>query len=154
MKWQDIDLVGRTLTVNDTKNHENHILPLSTTLQNILEDRQPTGFNEYVFGSPSSSTGHLINPSKLMQKVRDASGIHFTIHDLRRTFITIADSLNISLSTVKRLANHKLTGDVTAGYIILNVERLRKPMQLIADFILNAVEPDEAQPVARLTAKN
>jgi hypothetical protein len=28
-----------------------------------------------------------------------------------------------------------MRGDVTAGYIILDVERLRKPMQMIADYI-------------------
>ncbi len=29
-------------------------------------------------------------------------------HDLRRTFITIAESLDISAYAVKRLANHKM----------------------------------------------
>jgi len=32
---------------------------------------------------------------------------------------------------LKRLANHKTTTDVTAGYIIADVERLRQPMQKI-----------------------
>ena len=54
---------------------------------------------------------------------------------MRRTFITIAESLDISGYAVKRLVNHKMSGDVTAGYIITDVERLRKPMQKITDFI-------------------
>jgi len=39
--------------------------------------------------------------------------------------------------TVKffRLLNHKMTNDVTAGYIITDVERLRIPMQKITDYI-------------------
>ncbi len=154
LKWEDIDLIGRTLTIDDTKNHERHVLPLSTALENILKARRAVRFNEYVFGSSSGATGHLVNPSNLIQKVRAESGVRFTIHDLRRTFITIADSLDISLYTIKRLANHKLTGDVTAGYIILNVERLRKPMQQIADFIMNTVERDDSQSVVQLAAKN
>jgi hypothetical protein len=32
--------------------------------------------------------------------------------------------------------NHKDPNDVTAGYIISDVERLRKPMQKITDFIV------------------
>jgi hypothetical protein len=32
---------------------------------------------------------------------------------------------------LKRLLNHKMNHDVTAGYIIMDVERLRKPMQMI-----------------------
>lgn len=35
--------------------------------------------------------------------------------------------------------NHKMSNDVTAGYIIVDVERLRKPMQLITDYILKCM---------------
>jgi hypothetical protein len=59
---------------------------------------------------------------------------------LRRTFITIAESLDISAYALKRLLNHKMTNDVTAGYIVADVERLRKPMQLITDYILKCME--------------
>jgi hypothetical protein len=36
---------------------------------------------------------------------------------------------------LKRLLNHKMTNDVTAGYIITDVERLRMPMQKITNLI-------------------
>jgi hypothetical protein len=55
---------------------------------------------------------------------------------LRRTFITIAESLDISAYTLKRLVNHKMTNDVTAGHIISDVERLRDPMQRITSQLL------------------
>jgi integrase len=60
----------------------------------------------------------------------------FTLHDLRRTFITVAESLDIPAYAIKRLVNHKLSGDVTAGYIVGDVERLRAPMQRITDYLL------------------
>ena len=81
-----------------------------------------------------------------MVHVTKASGVHFTVHDLRRTFITIAESLDISAYALKRLMNHKMNGDITAGYIVTDVERLRKPMQQITDYILKcmgAVTPTE-----------
>jgi integrase len=62
--------------------------------------------------------------------------VSFSTHDLRRTFITIAESLDISAYSLKRLLNHKMTNDVTAGYIITDVERLRVPMQKITDYML------------------
>ena len=71
-----------------------------------------------------------------MAKVIEETGIPFTVHDLRRTFITIAESLDIPAYALKRLLNHKMASDVTAGYIIIDVERLRKPMQMITDHIL------------------
>lgn len=72
-----------------------------------------------------------------MVKVIETSGVQFILHDLRRTFITIAESLDISAYALKRLINHKMNNDVTAGYIVSDAERLRKPMQLITDHLLS-----------------
>ena len=54
---------------------------------------------------------------------------------LRRTFITIAESLDIPYYALKRLLNHSQANDVTAGYIINDVERLREPMDKISNKI-------------------
>ncbi len=58
---------------------------------------------------------------------------------MRRTFITIAESLDIPAYALKRLMNHKMSNDVTAGYIIVDVERLRKPMQFVTDYVLKGM---------------
>lgn len=63
----------------------------------------------------------------------------FMLHDLRRTFITIAKSLDISAYAVKCLVNHKMNHDVTAGYLATDVERLRKPMQQITNYIAGQI---------------
>ncbi|KTD63890.1 tyrosine-type recombinase/integrase [Legionella spiritensis] len=135
LKWQDIDMKGRTLSIQDTKNNETHTLPLSDFLYDLFLQRQLDKVNDYVFPG-NGVAGHLIEPRKQMAIVTKATGIEFTVHDLRRTFITIAESLDIPAYALKRLLNHKMTNDVTAGYIIVDVERLRRPMQLITDFIL------------------
>ena len=66
--------------------------------------------------------------------VTETSGITFTIHDLRRTFASIVNSLDKTLSyyTIKRLLNHNISGDVTANYIQHDVEQLRAGMQAVA----------------------
>jgi hypothetical protein len=59
---------------------------------------------------------------------------------LRRTFITTGNSLDISVYTVKALANHKIsTSDVTAGYDIPDMERLRIASQKIEAALLRQV---------------
>ena len=68
----------------------------------------------------------------------------FTLHDLRRTFITIAESLDIPGYALKRLMNHKDPNDVTAGYIVSDVERLRGPMQRITEFLVAATTAQPA----------
>jgi integrase len=135
LQWDYIDLQAKTLTIFDPKNHQDHVLPLSDFLYNLLAHRRETNGSKYVFPS-ASKEGHIVEPRKQTAKVKADSGVIFTIHDLRRTFITLAESLDISVYAVKRLINHKMTNDVTAGYIISDVERLRKPMQLITDQLL------------------
>lgn len=137
LKWEDVDMAARTLTVRDTKNHEDHTLPLSDYLFDLLHHRQAVAINGYVFGSDGEK-GYINEPRKLMAQVTEESGVQFTIHDLRRTFITVAESLDIPAYALKRLLNHKMGQDVTAGYIIADVERLRGPMQRITDYMLKA----------------
>ncbi len=80
--------------------------------------------------------GYIVEPRKQMAKVTESSGVAFTVHDLRRTFITIAESLDIPAYVLKRLLKHKNAGDVTTGYIVPDIERLREPMQKITGHIL------------------
>lgn len=137
LSWENVDMLGKAIIITDTKNNDDFELPLSDYLVEMLERRskQCNGL-AYVFPS-NGKTGHIINPNKAIDRVREQSGVHFTMHDLRRTFITVAESLDISQYTLKRLINHRTdSGDVTAGYIIADVDRLREPMQRITDFIL------------------
>jgi len=145
LRWDQVDLIAKTLTVLETKNHESHTLPLSNYLYELLSSCSQTRINEYVFPG-TGAAGHIIEPRKQMANVTKFSGIHFTVHDLRRTFITIAEGLDISAYALKRLMNHKMSGDITAGYIVTDVERLRKPMQQITDYFLNCmgVQPSAA----------
>jgi integrase len=135
LTWSQIDLTAKTLTVSNTKNHQPHTLPLSTYLYELLTTRKQQATSEFVFPG-SGKGGFIVEPRKQMVRVTQESGITFTVHDLRRTFITVAESLDISAYAVKRLVNHKMNNDVTAGYIVNDVERLRKPMQTITDYFL------------------
>jgi integrase len=135
LKWSDIDLKAKTLSIKDTKNKQAHSLPLTNFLYDLLFKRQSTPNSSYVFPGTGKG-GYIVEPRKQTAKVIEHSGVNFTVHDLRRTFITVAESLDISAYAVKRLVNHKMTSDVTAGYIVSDVERLRKPMQQITDYFL------------------
>ena len=90
----------------------------------------------------------MVEPRPQIRKVIARSGVDFTLHDLRRTFISAAESLDISMYTIKRLANHKMGNDVTTGYIVSDVERLRAPMQLVTDFLLHRANPQSADIIA------
>ena len=138
LKWSDVDLTGRSFTISDTKNRQPLTLPLTDFLYNLLQNRKATSDSDYVFAG-NGKAGYLIEPRNQVQKVVEASRVLFTLHDLRRTYITIAESIDISAYALKRLVNHKMSNDVTAGYIVNDVERLREPMERITDHILTTI---------------
>jgi integrase len=132
LRWDNIDLIGRTLLVPRTKNGDPLVLPLSTFLAELFAGRRAAvGLSEWVFPG-KGRTGHLAETKSFTRRVCTASGVRFTLHDLRRTFITIAESLDIPAYALKRLLNHRADGDVTGGYIVMDVERLRGPVERIA----------------------
>ncbi len=134
LTWINIDLQAYTMLIPDTKNALPLTLPLSHYTYGLLKSRQQKVDSNWVF--PSKRGNHPIKePRQQISHITRWSGIQFSCHDLRRTFATIAEGLNFSEYTLKRLLNHKQT-DVTAGYIINDVERLRAPMQQITDALL------------------
>lgn len=135
LQWDHINLLDRTLTIPDPKNHEPLTLPLSDFVHGLLSERKTKAVNEYVFPG-TGAQGYLIEPRRHIERVTEACGVSFSLHDMRRTYITVADSLDISAYAIKRLVNHKMSRDVTAGYIISDVERLRRPMQQITDYLV------------------
>lgn len=139
LKWEDVDFKAKSLTVANTKNRETLLLPLSEHVFCLFKKMEANtekwnSRNEHVFPGEGSK-GHIIEPRPQMKKIIAASGVNFTLHDLRRTFISTASSL-VTAYELKQLVNHKTGGDVTAGYIVPDVERLRRPMERITDHLL------------------
>lgn len=152
LKWADVDLPNKQFTIRDPKNHVDHTLPMSDYLAELFERRKKNKHNDYVFPGIGAKNRPQHEPKKGIAAVVKLSKIPFALHDLRRTFITTAESLDISAYALKRLLNHKMTNDVTAGYIITDVERLRKPMQQITDYILRMAGLRQTAEVADLDA--
>ncbi len=142
LRFDNVDFADRTMTIPDTKNGEPLTLPISDFVGELLERRTSEVVGEFVFPG-GGKRGHLVEPKRHVQQVIRESGVPFILHDLRRTFITVAESLDLSYYAIKRLVNHKISGDVTAGYVITNVGRLREPMQRITDRILAIAEAEE-----------
>ena len=136
LQWNDINLDLKTATFNKTKNHKTHILPLGDYLSDYLQELKRNTDSPYVFPAKNKS-GHLENHRKAVQMISELSGVQFSLHDLRRTFASIANNHipGITNFTLKKLLNHS-ESDITAGYIQFEVESLRRPMQLIEDYIL------------------
>jgi integrase len=143
LQWADVDLIDNSYILRDPKNGRPMQLPLSDYLADMLATRKASSTSNFVFPG-DGVRGYLVEPKRQLAKIIEKTDMPFGMHDLRRTFVTIAESLDISSFAVKALVNHKSGDDVTSGYIQMNVERLRKPMQNITDFILKSAEVKDA----------
>lgn len=147
LSWANVDFKDETFTIPETKNGRPHTLPMSTYVVELLKRRYEDHYrpySDYVFPSDSKE-GYLIEPKTAVANVRAYSGVEFTLHDLRRTFITIAEGLDISAYALKRLLNHRDPNDVTSNYIITDVDRLRRPMQRVCDVIQRCIENENKE---------
>lgn len=152
LRWVDVDLADKTLTIPEPKNHEPLTLPLSDSVMEILARRKREAASPWVFPG-NGRRGYVIEVRRQMRHVTAQSGVAFTLHDLRRTFATLAESLDISPYAIKRLMNHTFRSDVTGGYIVPDVTRLRAPAQKIADFLNRAFSGDSRANVVSLAAR-
>jgi integrase len=134
LRWSDVDFAAKTFSIpgDRTKSGAALTLPMTDLVFDLLVTRRASGKETFIFPANSKSK-HIEEPKDAFDEIAKATGIRVSAHDLRRTFITIAESLDISSLAIKALVNHAPPRDVTSGYVILKTERLRDPAQRIAD---------------------
>ena len=154
MRWKEnIDFNNRAirLSAESVKGKRALDLPMTDVVHSLLVARRQLGDGTFVFPS-YGETGHIGDPRTYIAIVEEATGIEFSSHDLRRTFITTAEACDISVYALKALVNHTLGSDVTAGYVGMTVERLREPAQKVCDRLktLCGIEEPKGNKVKRL----
>ena len=111
-----------------------YILPLTPLMSDLLDRRlqdNPSN-NPYIFparqGKGLSNTKHLSDFRQTLDKITDRAFIpSVRPHDLRRSFTTMLDELDISESNIKALLNHN-DGTVTKKHYLqaTNIEIKRR----------------------------
>ncbi len=136
-----VDLDNRIIRFYDTKNRNDHELPICDASKRILEDRRDIVFDsetrldrrKWVFParSPKSKVGHYSDSKSLREYLcQDADIAKLGMHDLRRTFGRVAEELT-SYAVVKRLLNHRNTTDPTERYAVPDEDRVYEALQRI-----------------------
>lgn len=133
LRWDDVDLTRRILTVRDTKNHTNHSMPIAEPLVPVLiELNDQTGDTPLVFTTTGKQRSY---PKKTIMRAIKITGVEFGPHDCRRTFATISEAVGCPTTLTKRLLNHITDRDVTGGYIKTEMDTLRQAVSKIAAYI-------------------
>jgi integrase len=130
LRWSDVDFETKTITISAaaSKNKQEHCLPMTEFIWILLSQRNQS--SEFVFPGRGGQN-HIIDSGHVISNVIRNSGCGFVIHDLRRSFITMAAKLGVPHHIIKKLVNHVTSTGATDGYIVLHVEHLRESMAQI-----------------------
>lgn len=152
LKRADIGADSDSIFLPDPKNRTPVTIPLSDEASAILKRRYMD--SDYVFAGRSS--GHVNDPRGVRARVADAAGGHFTNHDLRRTFASIAESdgVGVGVYTLKRLVNHAIDDkDVTEGYVTSEFNGLRSATNRVSRFIREKANIASSSNVVHMEAR-
>ncbi len=121
LKLKRADVLSESFRFRDVKTGGDHELPITSGLQTILKLAPPHGADVF-FGKDFR---------RPFEKVRAAGfADHITPHALRHTFRTHAvGSLGMSLELVDRISNHSSVSGAGSGYVHLNADHVREPME-------------------------
>ena len=142
LRWDQVDLQRRLITVPRTKNGEFHIVPMSDAvvdeLRRLLKQRLQGA--EYVFAPPGKDAQRDLR--KAWVRVKRESGISptFRFHDLRHTFASYLVMKGVDLRSVQTLMGHKdIT--MTLRYSHLSPGHLQEAVNRIGN--LSRPNPDQ-----------
>jgi integrase len=106
LEWAEITTDAIELAAERTKTGVRHSVPLTPLMRAIIE-AQPNG-GRYVFG-PIPSGGPWAK-RKIDVYLNGADIAPWTLHDLRRSFVTGLARLGVAPHVIERCVNHKLGG--------------------------------------------
>jgi integrase len=154
LRWSEVDFKAKTITIpaDRMKGKIEHSLPLGPAMMAMLRARrEQTRSKVYVFPALNGQRPLGRLSKRFLDKVRDADGelIVWSPHDLRRTAMNVLESMDVSAYALKRIAAHSQDGDVTAGYLSDDVNRLRGPMERLESVTLDGKSVTNVVPMQR-----
>ena len=107
LRWADVDLKNRKVTVKKTKNNEIRVIPINQTLyQELVKLAEQSDNGAYVFTNKDGEPFGDIKKG-FLSALKRARIEDFRFHDLRHTFGSHLVMQGIDLKTVQQVMGHK-----------------------------------------------
>jgi integrase len=133
LKWNDVDVKERSITIWNTKNREKRVVPMNSIVCNVFSSRKKSPDSEFVFTRQNGQyriTDDYI--THMFQKLVEETGIkNFRFHDLRHTFASWLAMRGVDLKTVQELLGHK-DFRMTLRYSHLSPDHKKQAVELLA----------------------
>lgn len=130
LKYNDVDLENLSIFVYQGKGSKDRVVPISSRLAECLDkyinerNRLNKTCPEF-FASLNRNMGFTdIGIRRLVRKIKEASGINFSIHKLRHTFATLMLEGGCDIYSLSRMMGHSDIKTTTI-YLAASAEHLR-----------------------------
>lgn len=140
LKWSNLDFKKRTITIETTKNNDQHVIPMTAYLYELLTRRKqdcPLGI-DYVFHDLAGRNLPIAKGNRSIEGIQVDSGLSFSCHDLRRSYANAMYRCELSEVVIKTLLNHRSrNASVTyKHYLETDIDGLRAPAEKVAEYLL------------------
>jgi integrase len=106
LRWSDVDMDNRLITIRKTKNNRMKILPINRILHNTLNKLGPRKDSSYIFTNKDGKPFKQVHRG-FKAALRRAGIKDFRFHDLRHTFASHLVMRGVDIRTVQELLGHK-----------------------------------------------
>lgn len=137
VRWADIDFQWSTMSIKD-KMEDFRIIPLTPYTAHLMVALPRR--NEWVFSSPTSASGHLVEPRIAHDKACAIAGLDVTLHGLRRSFASLCEWIEMPVGIAAQIQGHKPQGVREKHYIRRPLDLLRMWHVKIEGWILEEAE--------------
>jgi len=130
LRYTDVDIANLVLFIRQGKGNKDRIIPIShalvSSLEKYLAERNRVGKTcTNFFASSTRNIGFTSSGMKLLVlKLRQASGIKFTVHKLRHTFATLMLEGGCDIYSLSKMMGHSDIKTTTI-YLAASAEHLR-----------------------------
>lgn len=121
LRWGDVCFKWNSITIRD-KVEGQRIIPLTPYVAYLLSTLPRR--SEWVFSSPTSSSGRLADPRIAHNRACEIAGLELTLHGLRRSFASLCEWTEVPAGIAAQIQGHAPQGVREQNYI-------RRPLDLL-----------------------
>ena len=141
LKWPDVDLKNRIITVQESKSGKTRTIPIDDTLfgtLRVLSSRLQRG---YVFISPRTGNRWVDFKKQFHAAVNSAEVEDFRFHDTRHTFASHLVMAGVDIKTVQELLGHT-TLTMTMKYAHLAPDHRARAIRILDSALRSDTKSD------------
>ena len=156
LRWEDLDVQSRTLSINKSVARQNGKLVISIpktpnsirtvllpedTVKLLIEEHERHPANPYLF--PSPRTGETWDPDGFRRLhdriVKEIGAEHVRFHDMRHTFATLSLKSGVDVRTLSETLGHFSAGFTLSTYVHSTPGMKQSAADAIGNTIRNAI---------------